>query len=460
MRIVINGSIAVVFLRPLASMPRTTRNSPPQMAAPMALDVSSTESSAKKRAAPETIVLLDDDEDDLTMQQLGAQYEAAAMQEFASAGKKKQNKGPDTPTTFFGQLFRRTSRGKAKKETAAAATSTGAVARATTCLDAIDVDAIYINEIIDPSASYRRILGPLRFDYIDSFRHHSFVNEKQSPNMQKLMPKLYKELLEYRLNLPSEVTGSIFVRACESRMDIIRAVITGPDETPYANGCFLFDIYLNDYPKLAPQVNFLTTGKGKVRFNPNLYNCGKCCLSLLGTWAGPGWVANQSTLLQVLISIQGLILVNEPYYNEPGYENFKNTDAGKVASEAYSKNIRKYTLQYSIDEYLDALLKKQTKPLDYAEFESVMVQHFLQRAQAICLMMDEWVENDKKLTNLADGIRRKLLQLAEEHGEQQEENAIHAAAYAFDGVFDDIFDDGDLKPAALKMAPEILEIDD
>ena len=29
-----------------------------------------------------------------------------------------------------------------------------------------------------------------------------------------------------------------------------------------------------------------TTGGGTVRFNPNLYNSGKVCLSLLGTWPG------------------------------------------------------------------------------------------------------------------------------------------------------------------------------
>jgi hypothetical protein len=31
----------------------------------------------------------------------------------------------------------------------------------------------------------------------------------------------------------------------------------------------------------------------------NLYNCGKVCLSLLGTWSGPGWDPAHSTLLQV-----------------------------------------------------------------------------------------------------------------------------------------------------------------
>ncbi len=47
------------------------------------------------------------------------------------------------------------------------------------------------------------------------------------------------------------------------------------------------------------QVQFLTTGGGTVRFNPNLYNCGKVCLSLLGTWSGPSWQPGISTLLQV-----------------------------------------------------------------------------------------------------------------------------------------------------------------
>ncbi len=47
------------------------------------------------------------------------------------------------------------------------------------------------------------------------------------------------------------------------------------------------------------QVQFLTTGAGRVRFNPNLYNCGKVCLSLLGTWSGPSWDPGTSTLLQV-----------------------------------------------------------------------------------------------------------------------------------------------------------------
>ena len=55
-----------------------------------------------------------------------------------------------------------------------------------------------------------------------------------------------------------------------------------------------------------------------MRFNPNLYNCGKVCLSLLGTWYSgrdEGWIPNLSTIKQVGISIQSIILVENPFFN-------------------------------------------------------------------------------------------------------------------------------------------------
>ena len=51
------------------------------------------------------------------------------------------------------------------------------------------------------------------------------------------------------------------------------------------------------------------------------------CLSLLGTWSGDQgerWHAKTSTLLQVLMSIQALILVPDPFFNEPGYERTRS----------------------------------------------------------------------------------------------------------------------------------------
>ena len=47
----------------------------------------------------------------------------------------------------------------------------------------------------------------------------------------------------------------------------------------------------------------------------NLYEEGKVCLSILGTWTGDKneiWSATRSSLLQAFVSIQGLVLVKEP----------------------------------------------------------------------------------------------------------------------------------------------------
>ena len=125
----------------------------------------------------------------------------------------------------------------------------------------------------------------------------------------------------------------------------MRAIISRPEDTPYSGGLFVFDILCPaEYPTVAPKVNLQTTGGGAVRFNPN--HCGKVCLSLLGTWQGDqgeSWHAKTSTLLQVLMSIQALILVPDPFFNEPGYERNRGTPEGDRQSRQYNETIREAT---------------------------------------------------------------------------------------------------------------------
>lgn len=75
----------------------------------------------------------------------------------------------------------------------------------------------------------------------------------------------------------------IFVVPDESNFMIIHAIIVGPMETPYEGGFFYFVVVCTpEYPIKPPVVKFMTTDGGKVRFNPNLYNNGRVCLSILG----------------------------------------------------------------------------------------------------------------------------------------------------------------------------------
>lgn len=134
-------------------------------------------------------------------------------------------------------------------------------------------------------------------------------------------------------------TETIFVIGTEKRIDLLRAVIVGPSGTPYHDGLFFFDIlFPENYPNNPPNVNFHAGGE---RLNPNLYHCGRICLSLLNTWPGDGcenWKPNVSTMLQVLVSIQALILNNKPYFNEPGYEETIGDPKHESESIAYNQN--------------------------------------------------------------------------------------------------------------------------
>ena len=213
-------------------------------------------------------------------------------------------------------------------------------------------------------AEYTKKMVPFRFEVIElcamiaaGKTTHSFSTQTNSSagtvssNPKQRMTRIAKEMATLSTNLPVEFGSSVFVRVDESRMDLIKALIVGPQGTPYANGCFEFDIYLpGDYPNKPPFVLLRTTGKGSVRFNPNLYNCGKVCLSLLGTWAGEKWNPEVSSLSQVINSILFLIFVEQPYFNEPGYQSSQGTPNGDRQSDLY--NQVKYTADVCWCSYL------------------------------------------------------------------------------------------------------------
>jgi ubiquitin-protein ligase len=153
-----------------------------------------------------------------------------------------------------------------------------------------------------------------------SFFAKSASGVSSSTSRSNCLRRLLQELVALDEDLPDTLPG-IWLRYDEECPQFLRCLMAAPQGTPYALGLFCFDMLIPDsYPSLPPQVQLLTTGGGSVRFSPNLYADGKVCLSLLGTWSGPKWNPLHSSLLQVLMSIQGLILgVQHPYYLEPGH---------------------------------------------------------------------------------------------------------------------------------------------
>lgn len=225
----------------------------------------------------------------------------------------------------------------------------------------------------------------------EAYKHHyaSAIQGEAATTAKGRATRIMKELRTLRRALPLNASSSVFLRYDKKRIHVVQALITGPTDTPYDSGCFLFDIYCPpSYPNTSPKCNLMTTGGGSVRFNPNLYNCGKVCLSLLGTWGGSSeesWTKD-STLLQLFVSIQALIFVNSPYFNEPGVERSMNTKAGRKASRTSSNGgwepLRVSTVEFGM---LDML---RSPP---AGFEDTVRDHFRVKAGYIMEVVDAWV---------------------------------------------------------------------
>jgi ubiquitin-protein ligase len=229
-----------------------------------------------------------------------------------------------------------------------------------------------MNDIISISTNkdndeYIDTLKDIQFDSFPIYERGLITLKPNLINMKRVL----QEIQSLSKSLPINKESSIFFKYDEENAGVFRFLITGPKDTPYQDGCFLFEMILNnDYPNTPPQVHFLTTGYGKVRFNPNLYTCGKVCLSLLGTWSGKEgeqWNPKTSTLLQILVSIQSLIFTDNPYFNEPGYEKNINSEVGKKANDDYNKIIKSYTQKWAIENMIN-------KPPE--DFKEIIEKHF------------------------------------------------------------------------------------
>ncbi|KAJ8508783.1 hypothetical protein ONZ45_g8975 [Pleurotus djamor] len=198
---------------------------------------------------------------------------------------------------------------------------------------------------------------------------------------------LVKELAVMATSLPP----GIWVRVDETRNDVLKILIAGPEGTPYAGGLFEFDCFMPlVYPQRPPLMHLRTTANGRVRFNPNLYACGKVCLSLLGTWAGrpeEQWLPYKSTLLQVLVSIQSMILIDLPWFNEPG-RGRANPQNGH--STTYNRQLSVNTILWAILDWLEDTHR-------YGIWADVIATHFILRGERIREQIVEWAKKDPRI---------------------------------------------------------------
>jgi ubiquitin-conjugating enzyme E2 O len=150
------------------------------------------------------------------------------------------------------------------------------------------------------------------------------------------------------------------------------------------------------YPDAPPQVYYHSFG---LRLNPNLDESGTVCLSLLNTFYGEGtevWSPATSSLLQVLVSIQGLVLNDQPYYNEAGYMKYVGTPEGRRNALPYCENAYLLTLRTML-----YLLRKPPQG-----FEEFVKDHFRHQGRFVLETCEAYLHECVDVSNATEPSRK------------------------------------------------------
>lgn len=206
----------------------------------------------------------------------------------------------------------------------------------------------------------------------------------------RALKRIQNELIDLNKSKDILAQSGIYVHYDESDMTKLYVMMMGPGDTPYEDGYFFFEfVFPENYPMNPPLAKYCTQGEmydlrkrsnSGVRFNPNLYTCGKVCLSMLNTWQGPGWTPS-NTMTNVFMAIQGLVLTGNPLENEPGYEDLQGTE--KASYDVYNEMIR-------FAKYKIAILGMlRSPPRGFEVFLPIMREKYQQNAEKYLSQLDD-----------------------------------------------------------------------
>lgn len=166
----------------------------------------------------------------------------------------------------------------------------------------------------------------------------------------------------------------------------LKMLIIGSNDiqNPYFGGFFMFDgMFPDQYPFFPPKILAKTQGDN-MRFHPNYYVNGKCCLSILGTWSGPPWTSCQN-ICSIAHSLKSLFIMN-PITQEPGYQNCK-----KELSDTYSLIVKYKVLEIAV------LRMLENPPEGFECFLPQMKKLFIQLYEEYIKSIDYMIEYNNKI---------------------------------------------------------------
>lgn len=249
----------------------------------------------------------------------------------------------------------------------------------------------------DPEApesthNYFQHLGSLRLQMSDwTAENLSTYIYDDAPLDHEGTARMNKEIKALTRALPCEPSGAVFVSIDSSNIGRLKVMISGTEDTPYEHGLYLFDIKLDpSYPNSPPKMTIKTTGNGTLRFNPNLYDSGYVCLSIINTWGGDPeemWNPSYSTLMQVFLSIQALVMNNDVIQKEPGYEHMETSCP---ENQDYAGIVKYGNISFAMIEML------RSPP---EEFKEIVTKHFALKKEKILKTVEKWVEESATMGN-------------------------------------------------------------
>lgn len=151
-----------------------------------------------------------------------------------------------------------------------------------------------------------------------------------------------RRLMRDLKNIQNDTPEGIYAMPLPTNLLLWHAIITGPDDTPFADGLFKLVLQFDEsYPTRPPSIKFISK-----MFHPNIYADGNICLDLLqNRWSSSYDVA------AMLRAIQSLL--NDPNVNSPA--NGEAAEMYEKNKEEYKKRVRETVEETWNDDIGDAL---------------------------------------------------------------------------------------------------------
>lgn len=197
------------------------------------------------------------------------------------------------------------------------------------------------------------------------------------------MKKAEIRIIQDYVKFSQDNIDDIYLHINHDNIFVQYAMIVGPVNTPYFGGFYIFKItYPTDYPQSPPHVVMITTNM-KIRFNPNISECGKLYLSILDE---SSWKPYMNIKL-VLLSIQSL-MTDTPLKNEPYYENMKEDNYKMVY---YNNYITFYNYKFAIIEILNMIISFKNSNNYIKYFTETIIIEFKKNYQKLLNDLNSYI---------------------------------------------------------------------